>query len=708
MPRARVRTPRLRLTAAVAVALAATAAGTVAAPAASAAPAPAVAPAVAQDVTPFPAGGTLVSAGRTGFLAKAGTGEAPYFWTGYDGTVTALPGSHYVGAAGTDTIVLVGENGTHTLRDMGTDAEPVVITTPGTVHGVTGSTLVTSQASGFHLVSKEGDEVVSRQVTGLPSGSSSVHNVGAGTFTVVTNGVLLSLVDVTTASAVATVEADNSVLGFEAVAGSPTHLAWYDYTPADDGGHFHLLDRRTGQERIVAEGNGSSAPALSDGWLALLNTSSPAGRPLLLHSLTDGRSLRVLDRADEVRAGADGTFLVRGNLAREDGIYRVSVGEDGAPTAELVASGGRLADLAVTHASVPTTVDFDGEDDRAEIAWDFNHPVAISFTLTHTATGRQRTLAYHTGSQPGYRFHWSGDGGYWGAADYSGTYTWKMTAEETRNVGPGIERTGTLTVNRPPVGRDHDANGSPDVLVRDGDGGLWAYDSKQLRHKQDPAALTPTVLGTGWNTYTLMAAPGDLGGSAADDIVARDRDGVLWLHQGDQQKLLPRTRVGGGWQIYNKITGGSDLNGDGRGDLLATDTSGVLWFYASTGDTETPFKTRARVGGGWGIYNLITAPGDIAGASGGDLLARDTSGTLWLYLGKGDGTFTARREVGGGWQQFSHLTPVGDENKDGRPDLYAIGPNGSRYYQATGSVDRPFGTPVQLLLRTDSTFKTLF
>ncbi|MFC9492065.1 FG-GAP-like repeat-containing protein, partial [Streptomyces hydrogenans] len=92
-----------------------------------------------------------------------------------------------------------------------------------------------------------------------------------------------------------------------------------------------------------------------------------------------------------------------------------------------------------------------------------------------------------------------------------------------------------------------------------------------------------------------------------------------------------------GWQVYDKITGGSDLNGDGRGDLLATDTSGVLWLYVSTGDTRTPFKPRVRIGGGWQTYDLLLAPGDIAGASGGDLLARDKDGVLWLYLGKGDG-----------------------------------------------------------------------
>ncbi|MFK0215183.1 hypothetical protein [Streptomyces sp. NPDC090298] len=70
--------------------------------------------------------------------------------------------------------------------------------------------------------------------------------------------------------------------------------------------------------------------------------------------------------------------------------------------------------------------------------------------------------------------------------------------------------------------------------------------------------------------------------------------------------------------------------------------------------------------------NLLSAPGDIARATGGDLLARDTPGVLWLYLGKGDDTFTARRQIGGDWQQFTHLAPFDDQNRDGRVDLYAL------------------------------------
>ncbi|MEU2547343.1 hypothetical protein ABZ618_18235 [Streptomyces roseolus] len=698
------RTNRPRLTAAVLTAAAVT--GTLlAAPAAVAAPAAPVAgiQAAEQDVPPFPKDGTLLGGGRTGFLAQAGTAPAPYSWTAYDGTVTPLPGARYLGEAGTDTVVEDRGDGTYVLRDMGSDAEPAVITTPGKLVGVVDATLVMQDAQGLHLVNKAEGEVVRRTVTGLPAGGTSVRGTAPGVLTVSTSrdeAAFLSLVDVSTASAVRTVQARNYVLGFESVAGSKTHLSWYDYTPADDGGSFHLMDVRTGEVQVLSGFGGGQKVALSDGWMAA------AEYGLVLRSLADGRTVAALDRAHDVRLGADGSFLVTGTHDRVEGVYRVTVGADGAPVTELVASSGRVPDLAMTTEQVPSAVDFGTTESWAQFAWDFNLRVVPTLTLTHKATGRQRTLSssHHTPA-PTYRFSWSSHGGWGDAADYSGAYTWKMTATEVGNVGPAVERTGTLTVTRPTAARDHDENGFPDLLVRDGSGQLSAYETKQVR-EVGAGGLTPTVLHTGWNTYTLMASPSER------TIVGRDRDGVLWIHKGDGQKLLPRTKVGGGWQVYNKITGGSDLNADGRGDLLATDTNGVLWFYASTGDATTPFKPRVQIGGGWQQYNLLTAPGNIAGATGGDLLARDASGVLWLYLGKGDGTFTARRQIGGGWQQFTHLAPFGDGDgyggRDGLVDLYAIGPGGSRSYPTTGLVDRPYGTPTSLGRRSDETFKTVF
>ncbi|MFI1717900.1 FG-GAP repeat domain-containing protein [Streptomyces litmocidini] len=73
------------------------------------------------------------------------------------------------------------------------------------------------------------------------------------------------------------------------------------------------------------------------------------------------------------------------------------------------------------------------------------------------------------------------------------------------------------------------------------------------------------------------------------------------------------------------------------------------------------------------------------------LVARDTAGVLWLYLGKGDGTFAARTKIGGGWNAYQHLVGVGDADRDGRPDLVGFGPQGEDYlYRGTGDWKTPF------------------
>ncbi|MFF8410995.1 hypothetical protein [Streptomyces omiyaensis] len=410
---------------------------------------------------------------------------------------------------------------------------------------------------------------------------------------------------------------------------------------------------------------------------------------------------------------AGGGLVLPGTAAAAPGRGAVAQAPDGRAAAD-----GEAAGLVMTSETVPEVMDFDQEP-RQQMRWEFNQrDVDVVVELTHTATGRKTTLTSwwepdHFGS------HVSWDGlseKYFGTPN--GAHTWRMTAHPEGGVGDPVLRSGALTVVRGTEPRDFTDNGVADVLVRDSGGKLSAYELSQLEALDSECweegcrpplrATTPTTLGTGWNTYTLMASPGNAAGGADDDIVGRDRGGVLWLHRSEKGKLLPRTKVGGGWQVYDRIAGGSDLSGDGRGDLLATDTAGTLWFYASTGDANRPFRTRKRIGGGWQVYNLLTAPGNIAGATGGDLLARDRDGVLWLYLGRGDGTFTARRKVGGGWQKYTHIVPGGVSPR-GVSSLYAIGPSGSAVYYALDSTSRPFWPARMISVNGDSTtYKTVF
>ncbi|MEU3749611.1 MULTISPECIES: FG-GAP repeat domain-containing protein [Streptomyces] len=223
-----------------------------------------------------------------------------------------------------------------------------------------------------------------------------------------------------------------------------------------------------------------------------------------------------------------------------------------------------------------------------------------------------------------------------GASAPNGAYSWQVTLTPTNGIGfPGYAN-GSLKVVRKANPHDYTDNGSPDLLARDTAGVLWTYLSKG--------------------------------------------DGTFGT----------RTKVGPGWGIYNKLAAGSDLTGDGRDDLVATDASGLLWLYKGAGSAMAPYAARVKVGSGWGVYNQLTAVGNIAGGVAGDLLARDTAGVLWLYLGKGDGTFAARTRIGTGWGGYSQLVGVGDADNDGRSDLVAYGSAGTHVFLGTGAWATPF------------------
>ncbi|MEU9703910.1 VCBS repeat-containing protein [Streptomyces sp. NPDC047981] len=163
---------------------------------------------------------------------------------------------------------------------------------------------------------------------------------------------------------------------------------------------------------------------------------------------------------------------------------------------------------------------------------------------------------------------------------------------------------------------------------------------------------------TGWQQYTSVVSPGTLARAAHPDLLARDRQGVLWRIQTRADgTLAPRVRIGAGWNAYTQIAGVGDYTGDTRPDIVARDKQGVLWLYKGTGDGRAPFAPRARVGAGWNIFNRLVATGDVDADRRSDLLARDPKGDLWLYKGTGSAAapFKPRVKIGWGFQEYRDL-----------------------------------------------------
>ncbi|MEU4874732.1 VCBS repeat-containing protein [Streptomyces sp. NPDC021608] len=175
------------------------------------------------------------------------------------------------------------------------------------------------------------------------------------------------------------------------------------------------------------------------------------------------------------------------------------------------------------------------------------------------------------------------------------------------------------------------------------------------------------------------ANPHDFSDNGSTDVLARDASGVLWRDDlfdwpsDGKVATAGRTKVGSGWQGYDQLEAVGNVAGASTGDVVARDASGVLWLYQGTGSASAPFAPRVRVGGGWQIYKKITGGGDLTGDGRPDLVAADAAGVLWLYKGTGrtSAPFAPRVRVGGGWQIYHHITAVGDVAGTAAGDLAA-------------------------------------
>ncbi|MBB4983770.1 MULTISPECIES: FG-GAP repeat domain-containing protein [Streptomyces] len=414
--------------------------------------------------------------------------------------------------------------------------------------------------------------------------------------------------------------------------------------------------------------------------------------PLYARNLADANAqpYKVLDNFSTAAHAPDGTLLVRGFDQDGDGLFRISGGAGATPTVALESTTGRVMAVQFTDSRVPAAIDLEKAGSTPSLSWTLSRGnAAVDVTLTHIGTGKKLTKRLDAPVSGRFTLTW--DGLLDGVSAPNGAYTWKATATPTDGVGGATSLSGTFRVQRQANAHDLNDNGSTDVIARDASGNLWRDDLFDWPVGGQARTARRTKIGTGWQVYKQIEAVGTIAGSSHGDYIALDGSGNLYhyLGKGDGT-LAPRVRIGGGWGGYKQLAGGSDLNNDGRSDLLATDASGVLWFYKGTGSATAPFAARVRVGGGWGAYNQITATGNIAGGTAGDLVARDTAGVLWLYLGKGDGTFAARTKIGSGWGSFSQLVGAGDVTNDGRPDLIAYGTGGTYVYRSTGSYAAPF------------------
>ncbi|MFE5791920.1 FG-GAP repeat domain-containing protein [Streptomyces sp. NPDC056503] len=727
------RTRRRHVAASVATVLAVTlGAGALTVPAAVAADGPSASAPAAEGVATMHPHTTPFGCGTGGFFSHFPHDPDTIFWTSYaTGRTESLGTAWDVGGD-----LYYGSRSGGKVKNMATGA---TFAYPASAYGVgiAGGHLFATDRGETTLTMYSADEEP-RAVSGLPAGVRELA-VRPGTDEEAVLGFIgadgkqyHALVDLASAEITETF-ATPGAWTYRDMPSVPTDIsvnarwiAWSEWNDATGEGTAVVRDRATGEQRRIGLGTHAFKPRLLGDWIVHVGrstTGSTTRNALLATHLTSGAtSSPLLDRVSGalVQDGTDALLAGGGNLGAGYGAARITLGEDGRPAATLIGSYTTVETAEMSPATVPTgTVDLDTTR-NPDFSFRFNHTsTKYTLVLKHTRTGKTHTRtegafdvsdtwwADYSAGFP-YGEAWDGtldathaDGSAARIGAYNGAYTWEMTAESLAGAGPALKRSGSFTVTRAAKPHDFDDNGSPDLLGRDASGVLWSDSA----YRGDAATGAPeTRIGGGWQVYDRIEATGSLGGTAHADLIARDKAGVLWAYQGNGRGGFDaRTQVGGGWQVYDKLAGGSDLTGDGRPDLLATDRTGVLWLYTGTGNARSPFSARKKIGSGWGVYDQLTATGDIAGAASGDLLARDRDGVLWMYLGKGDGTFTARTRVGGGFGRYSELVGAGDSDRDGRNDLLAVDPATRTTYLFKGTGQRY--TPFDLTRATTTLFK---
>ncbi len=126
-----------------------------------------------------------------------------------------------------------------------------------------------------------------------------------------------------------------------------------------------------------------------------------------------------------------------------------------------------------------------------------------------------------------------------------------------------------------------------------------------------------------------------------------------------------------------------DLTGDHRGDLLVRQSDGSL--AVRPGTSKDSYGATDRVLTAFRGKDQVSAPGDLNGDGRADLAARNpTTGALVLFLQRANGTFR-HHAVGSGWNAYDLIAAGGDLTGDRVPDLVARDRSGVLWvYAGTG------------------------
>ena len=269
---------------------------------------------------------------------------------------------------------------------------------------------------------------------------------------------------------------------------------------------------------------------------------------------------------------------------------------------------------------------------------------------------------------------------YDGVAVSGNTHSWTASLAVSR-IESAYPSTGTLS--------------SLAVLGRSG-GGDWGGRVVSVRVSGSTGSVTVSgdafrsAMGLRSTWWTVTSAPAtssrsfprDLTADSLGDALTPSGAGAAALAYSGNRGFSLRTLATSGFAGTSLLTGVGAFDADNLGDVIARRSDGSLWLWPGSADGVLD-RAPARIGTGWGGVNLLVPVGDLSGDGHTDVLSRNTAGALVLRLGSGAGTITGSRQIGAGWGIFSHIT-AGDFDGDGRTDVAAIRSSDGRLFFYAG------------------------
>ena len=152
-----------------------------------------------------------------------------------------------------------------------------------------------------------------------------------------------------------------------------------------------------------------------------------------------------------------------------------------------------------------------------------------------------------------------------------------------RSIGPGFGGYDVI------VGAgDFNGDLKQDVIARDAtDGRLILYAGNGEGGFSGHTIISPVS----FSGYSLLTAPGDWDNDQYPDLLARSPDGTLCLFRGNGRGGLQNTTcipIGSGWNAFDAIVAPGQWDQDNQADLLARTPDGGLWLATGAGITGYP------------------------------------------------------------------------------------------------------------------------